>query len=217
VKIIACKQGSPEWLRARLGVPTASCFDKILSPAKLAPSASQGKYRARLLAEWYLGQPLDEPESGFMQRGTQLEGEAVKWFEFTTGMDAAEVGFCLTDNGDAGASPDRLVGTDGLLEIKCPSAETHMGYLLSGFDEYVLQVQGQLWVTGRQFAYQLSYHPSIPSVLKRVERDDKTIKAIAEHVPAFAATVAAGRETLRAMTADSAATVEAFRGDDSPF
>jgi predicted phage-related endonuclease len=217
VKIIACKQGSPEWLRARLGVPTASCFDKILSPAKLAPSASQGKYRARLLAEWYLGQPLDEAESGFMQRGTQLEGEAVKWFEFTTGRDAAEVGFCLTDSGDAGASPDRLVGTDGLLEIKCPSAETHMGYLLNGFDEYVLQVQGQLWVTGRQFAYQLSYHPSIPSVLKRVERDDKIIKAIAEHVTAFAATVEAGRVALRAMTADGAAAVETFREEDSPF
>jgi predicted phage-related endonuclease len=217
VKIVNCKQGSPEWLRARLGVPTASCFDRILSPAKLAPSASQGRYRARLLAEWYLGQPLDEAESGFMQRGSQLEGEAVKWFEFTTGLDCEEVGFCLTDSGDAGASPDRLVGTDGLLEIKCPSAETHMGYLLNGFDDYVLQVQGQLWVTGRQFAYQLSYHPSIPSVLKRVERDPKVIAAIAEHVTAFAATVEAGRVALRAMTADGAAAVETFREADVPF
>ena len=217
MKIIACKQGSPEWLRARLGVPTASCFDRILSPAKLAPSASQGRYRARLLAEWYLGQPLDEAESGFMQRGSQLEGEAVRYFEFTTGRDAAEVGFCLTDSGDAGASPDRLIGDDGLLEIKCPSAETHMGYLLNGFGDYVLQVQGQLWVTGRAFAYQLSYHPSIPSVLKRVERDDKIIAAIAEHVTAFAATVEAGRVALRAMTADGAATVDAFREEDVPF
>jgi predicted phage-related endonuclease len=160
---------------------------------------------------------LDGFDGGFVQRGSQLEGEAVRYFEFTTGQDCTEVGFCLTDSGDAGASPDRLVGADGLLEIKCPSAETHMGYLLNGFDEYVLQVQGQLWVTGRQFAYQLSYHPSIPSVLKRVERDPKVIAAIAEHVPAFAATIAKGRETLRSLTADSAATVEAFRGDDSPF
>ena len=217
MKIIKCKQGSPEWLKARLGVPTASCFDRILSPAKLAPSASQGKYRARLLAEWYLGQPLDDADTAYMQRGTQMEGEAVKWFEFTAGLNTEEVGFCLTDSGDVGASPDRLIGTDGILEIKCPSAETHMGYLLNGFDEYVLQVQGQLWVTGRQFAYQLSYNPSIPSVLKRVERDDKIIKAIAEHVTAFAATVEAGRVALRAMTADGAAAVEAFRGEDTPF
>jgi len=217
VKIVRCKQGSPEWLQARLGVPTASEFDSIITSKGLKPSASQAKYRARLMAEWYLGQPLDDNSSAFMARGTGLEGEAVRWFEFETGFDTAEVGFCLRDEGDCGASPDRLVGDDGLLEIKCPSAETHMGYLLNGFDEYTLQVQGQLWVTGRQFVYQLSYNPIIPSVLKRVERDDKIIAALAEHVPAFAVSLSECRAKLRAMRADNAATVEAFRGDDSPF
>ena len=217
MKTIACKQGSIDWLKARLGVPTASCFDQILTAKTLKPSASQAKYRARLMAEWYLGQPLDDAESGFMARGTALEGEAVRWFEFTTGLDATEIGFCLTDDGVAGASPDRLVGDDGLLEIKVPSAETHMGYLLNGFGDYALQVQGQLWVTGRAFAYQLSYNPSIPSVLKRVERDPTIIAAIAEHVTAFARTLESARCGLRMMKGDNAANVDAFREADVPF
>jgi len=217
VKIIPCKQGSTDWLKARLGVPTASCFDQILTSKTLKPSASQAKYRARLMAEWYLGQPLDDADSGFMQRGTAMESEAVRWFEFTTGLDAEEVGFCMTDDGVAGASPDRLVGSDGLLEIKVPSAETHMGYLLNGFGDYVLQVQGQLWVTGRKFAYQLSYNPSIPSVLKRVERDETIIAAIAEHVTAFANTLAAARETLRSIKGDTVAAIDQFREADVPF
>lgn len=182
-------------------MPTASEFDQILTPGGLKPSASQAKYRARLVAEKFLGHPLDETTSGFMERGTQLETQAAAWFELETGLNADPVGLCVTDAGDIGASPDRMIGTDGVLEIKCPSALTHTQYILSGFDDYRLQVQGQLWVTGREFAYQLSYHPTMPPVLIRVERDPKVMKAFDEHLPAFVASLAAARAKLAALVA----------------
>jgi len=67
-----------------------------------------------------------------MERGTALEAEGVAYYELTTDLEAAPCGFALTDDGLAGASPDRLVGLDGLLEVKCPAAATHVGYLLDG-------------------------------------------------------------------------------------
>jgi hypothetical protein len=217
MKIIQCQQGSPEWLRARLGMPTASEFDLILTSEKLKPSTSQARYRARLVAERFLGHQLDEGGSGFMDRGTQLETEAAAWFELETGLNADSVGLCVTDAGDIGASPDRMIGADGVLEIKCPSALVHTQYLLSGFDDYRLQVQGQLWVTGRQFAYQLSYHPTIPPVLIRVERDPKVMAAFDEHLPAFVASVAAARKKLAAMVSQGNATQEHIQDATHPF
>jgi hypothetical protein len=215
MRTINVEQGSPEWLRARLGIPTASEFDQIITPAKLTPSASQAKYRARLVAEKFLGHSLDESGSGFMDRGTAMEGEAVAFFEFETGLTAERCGLCVLDDGSAGASPDRLIGTDGVLEIKCPAALTHMQYLLDGFDDYRLQVQGQLWVTGRQFAYQLSYHPSIPCVLRRVERDPLVMAALDKHVPEFVRSLAVARGRLAELRAEP---VRVGGGDDdTPF
>lgn len=217
MRIIQCQQGSPEWLKARLGLPTASEFDQIITSGKLTPSASQARYRARLVAEKFLGHQLDEGGSGFMDRGTQLETEAAAWFELETGLNADPVGLCVTDAGDIGASPDRMIGTDGVLEIKCPSALTHTQYLLSGFDDYRLQVQGQLWVTGREFAYQLSYHPTIPPVLIRVERDPKVMKAFDKHLPAFVASLALARAKLYAMISQGSTPQTHIQDATHPF
>jgi len=185
MKIHPAKQGSADWLKARSTIPTASCFDRILTPGKLEPSKSQGKYLAELLAAWWLGNPLDDMSSSFMQRGTELEPEAAAWYCFDKGVSIEECGLCLSDDERAGASPDRLVDDDGILEIKCPSPAVHMHYMLNGFDDYALQVQGQLWITGRAWADKVSYHPVIPAVVIRVERDEKIIAAIAREVGAF--------------------------------
>jgi len=90
----------------------------------------------------------------------------------------------LHDNVEAGASPDGLIGEDGLLEIKCPLAHTHVGYLREGVlpPKYIPQVQGQLWVTGRQWCDFVSYHPELKIMIVRVERDDSYIFTLANLV-----------------------------------
>lgn len=183
--VLDCQQGSPEWLRARLGLPTASNFDKVCTPTgKL--SASSDRLLAKLAAEWFLGVSLDDADSGFMQRGRDLEPEAAAWYEFDTNQTTTPVGLILRHDRKVGASPDRLVGDDGLLEIKCPSAEVHMTYLLGGMtNDYRCQVQGQLWITGRQWSDLCSYHPSMPKVKVRFERDEDFIALLAEAMDKF--------------------------------
>jgi hypothetical protein len=213
MRIIDCKQGTPEWLRSRIGLPTASGFENILTAKTLKPSASQEKYAAKLLAEWWLGVSLDEQSSGFMERGTQLEPEARDWYSFTHGRTVQEVGFCLHDDGFAGYSPDGLVDDDGLIEIKCPAPQTHMMYKEYGFDDYVLQTQGGLWITGRKWIDKVSYHPVIPSVVVRVERDEKVIDAIDREVRKFADTLG----KLREKYAKEREAAVVGTSDDSPF
>src|ERR1051326_7063323 len=110
-----------------------------------------------------------------------------------TGRQAEQVG-------RMGASPDRLVGDDGQLELKCPSPETHVRYLLfpqKGVDaEYRVQVQGQLYVTKRAWCDVVSYHPDLPSVIVRVERDEEYIALLAEALTTFCAQLAEGKAEL---------------------
>lgn len=196
MKIIECEQGSPEWINARIGLPTASNFDKIITPTGNA-SKSADRYLGKLAAEWFLGQCLDDFERPFMQRGTDLESSAVAAYEINNDVDTVKVGLCMLDDGSAGASPDRLVGDDGLLEIKCPSAEVHMMYVLGGPpDDYFVQIQGQLWVTGRKWCDLLCFHPTLPSVSKRYTRDEKFIERLAVEVVKLTARLAAAKDKL---------------------
>lgn len=182
-----CVQGSAEWAAARLAIPTASRFDEIITPKTMKPSASAEKYAWELIAEEILGYPVEEAaDSGYMQRGTLLETKAVEFYELYRDVDTEQVGFILRDDRRVGCSPDRLVGANGLLEIKCPSAKQHIGYMLD--DEgalYRCQVQGQLWLTGREWVDILSYNPELGSVVFRVGRDDKFIAALEAAVDAF--------------------------------
>ena len=191
-------QGSPEWYDARLGLPTASAYDRILTPKKLQVSASATAYRNQLLVEYLFGIPVvDADATGFMRRGAEMESEAVAWYEMHRDVDVDRVGFCLHDDRRTGCSPDGLVGDEGGLEMKCPSAHVHVGYLLDGLtDEYRLQVQGGLWVTGRQWWDFLSYHPTLPAVLVRMHRDDECIAALNAAIPAFCDQLDAAKEIL---------------------
>jgi len=193
-------QGSDLWLDARLGIPTASEFDRILTPAKLELSKSSRAYMCRKLGEWMYGAPLEAFVSPWMERGQQLEAEAVRYYEMERDCGAVAVGLVLTDDGTAGASPDRLIGDDGLLEMKCPALETHVGYLLdpgSLLAEYRLQVQGQLWVcTDREWCDVMSYYPGFPAVIVRAMRDGKVQDALSQHIPAFVETMLRCREKL---------------------
>ena len=141
MKILDMEQGTQEWMMARLGMPTASQFDRLLTPKTRKPSASRIRYSAELLTEWLLGQPLEWGSSAWMERGTDMEGEARKYYEMQYDVEVRQVGFVIRDDDAVGGSPDGLIGDDGGLEIKVPSALTHVQYMLGDAIDYVGQVQ----------------------------------------------------------------------------
>lgn len=180
MRVVDVDQRSTEWHRLRAGVATASNFGKLLtSTGKLSSQAES--YADQLAAEWLMGTTISQDQSAWMQRGIELEQEARDYYQFTKDVDVEEVGFILRDDEFVGCSPDGLVGDDGLVEIKCPAPHTHINYLISGTlpGQYQPQVQGQLYVTGRQWCDFISYHPDLPAMLVRVERDDNYIATLA--------------------------------------
>ena len=197
MKIYDVQQGSDAWKTIRLGIPTASRFDEILTPSTRKLSKSSGKYACELLAGLLLGESLDSASSGYMERGTAMEAEAASWYEFTRGVEAKTIGFVTLDDGSAGCSPDRCVGDDGLLEIKCPGAVVHLQNLLSMTEQYACQVQGQLWICERKWCDLLTYHPTLPSACVRIERDEEFIAALAGAVEMFTETMDDHRTQLQ--------------------
>ena len=180
-------QGSAEWIDMRCGIPTASQFHRIITPGG-KPSKSAEMYRFELIAERILGVATDPYISHWMDRGSEFEEDAVAFYELQVECDTTKVGFVTNDAGTIGASPDRLVGEDGLLEVKVGKPSTHVGYLLrSGvaYEEHKIQAQAQLWVTGRQWNDLMAYNPALPAVIHRVERDEDFIGLIAAAVTAF--------------------------------
>lgn len=200
---VDCKQGSAEWREARAGVPTASGFDKIITPKTLKPSEQATGYLHHLIAEWLLGRPLDDCGSSmWTERGLELEGEAVAYYEMERGIDVEEVGFVLRDDRRAGCSPDRLVGNDGGLEIKCPSAAVHVGYLLDPASleaRYRGQVQGGLYITGLPWWDLLSYCPELPAVVRRVEPDPEYVAALVPALGTFLARMDAAKAQIESI------------------
>lgn len=142
-------------------------------------SAQAESYICRLIGDKYsLEYPPVTVETAAMKRGTQLEPEARSYYEMDRGLDVEQDGFCMTDDGRFGCSPDGLVGIDGGLELKCPSPSTHVSYLLEGVlpSEYKAQVHGSMIVTGRAWWDFMSYCPGLPPLLIRVGPDDYTEK-----------------------------------------
>lgn len=179
MRIIDVEQGTQEWLDARVGVLTASKMDMIITPKTGKPSSSMAKLAYQMIAEETLGRSLDDASSGFMQRGGALEAEARSWYELERDVEVQRVGLCVSNDGLVGFSPDGLVGEDGGVEIKCPSAAVHMSYLLGeAGPEYYCQIQGSLWVSERQWWDFVSYCPYLPPVLIRFQRDEEFIRKL---------------------------------------
>ncbi len=178
---------SADWFKLRLGVATASEFKRVVTPTgKLSKQAVE--YAYTLLAELKLGRPLDSVETQWMERGQELEDSAYSAYEFLRGVDTLPGGFITTDDGLIGCSPDRLVGDDGGLELKCTKPNTHMGYLLdpaSMVQDKTPQVQGCMYVTGRKWWDLMAYHPELPEVIVRVDRDEEYITLLDATLRAF--------------------------------
>lgn len=187
MKIHDVKQGSSEWKALRLGVPTASEFDALVTP--------EFKPRTGQTPETYLYQKLCEKLLGFapdfsafaVEQGMVLESEAKPFYELTYGVPIRNVGFCTTDDGRIGCSPDGLLGDDGGLEIKCPQAHTHLRYLMEGGlpKDYAAQVHGSMFVTGRPWWMFMSYSRQFPPLVVRVERDERIQEALRQTLAAF--------------------------------
>lgn len=175
MKIIECEQRSPAWWLARRGIPTASDFHRIITPKTQKASAQQADFICELIAERN-GFDVDGYVSEAMQDGIRLEDEARAVYSFSHDVDVDVVGFCLSECGRFGCSPDGLIGTDGGLELKCPTPKTQARYLLDGVlpAEYTCQVHGELLVTGRKWWDFMSYCPSMPTFVVRVTPDDFT-------------------------------------------
>src|SRR5688572_9626039 len=203
--ILDCAQYSDAWHRARMGIPTASCFSHILTPAKGQPSKQADEYMDFLLSEWSLGRPLITKEFDWARRGKELEPDAVDRYDFEY-APTEQVGFVLRDDRLVGCSPDRFVGTDGILEIKSPKIENHMRVLRTHTVpvEHRCQIQGHLWLTERRWCDFCSYNPVLGLVVIRVERDEKFIEALAAAVNAFVAWLVEGRERLTKLGIDGA-------------
>lgn len=182
MKIIDCKQGSTEWLMARAGIFTASEFDNLITPLwKAREGTGVETYIFRKLAERCMGIPLQNTANSFaLEQGVILESEALPWYSFAHDTEVNRVGFVTSDDGRCGCSPDGLIGEDGGIEIKCPQPDTHLKYLLTGGvpKDYLAQVHGSMFVTGRPWWQFLSYSRQFPPLLVRVQRDDRIMAAI---------------------------------------
>lgn len=190
-------QGTPEWFALRLGKVTASKVADVMSKSKGgAESAGVRNYRAALVCERLTGQREETYTNGAMQRGTDLEPLARECYEFLTGNTVDQVAF--VDHPTipmSGASPDGLIGEDGLTEIKCPNSATHIDYLLNGVppSTYVPQMAWQMACTGRKWCDFVSYDPRLPEELQlfvvRLHRDDAMIAEMESAVISFNASV----------------------------
>ena len=185
-KIIDCIQGSDEWIQTRLGKVTASNFGKAIAGGQ---GKTRKSYMIKLIAERMTGQHQDEYTNGFMETGKEREQEAREYYEQLNGVNVQEIGFCEL-NGDVGASPDGLIDSDGLIEIKCSLATTHIENILNDKvpSVYIPQIQGQMWVIDRQWCDFVSYNPLVkdrPYWYKRVERDEKYIAILEVGIDSF--------------------------------
>lgn len=179
------EQNSPEWIAARLGVPTASAFADVLAKGE---GKTRGKYLRVLAGEILTGDPNpDRYENDNMKRGHAMEDDARALYAFQFDADPVPVGFMR--RGRVGASPDRLIGDDGLLEVKTKFPHLLLDVLERDRlpPEHVAQVQGQLWVSGREWCDFIAYWPKMPLFCTRVYRDEDYIRNLADQVAVFVA------------------------------
>lgn len=187
MRLVECEQGTPEWHAARVGVITASRFrDACSRLAKGGMGSVALKYADDVALERVTGVATDP---GFvtwqMKQGQEREPMARMLYEKRTGAWVEQAGIALTDDGRFGYSTDGFVGNDGAIEIKSPSSASTIltTWRDHDFSEYMHQIQGGLWLTGRKWVDYVMYVPALAVVgkelyVRRIERDEKFIEAM---------------------------------------
>lgn len=186
------EQRTPEWHQARLGKVTASRMADVIARTKSGWGASRKNYMADLVAERLTGNPTDSFQNAAMKWGTETEPQARAGYAFYRDVEVAEVGFIdHPEIAMTGASPDGLVGEDGLVELKCPNTATHIDTLLNKAipDKYVVQMQWQMACAGREWCDFVSFDPRMPPDLQmfchRLERDGERVAELEDMVSEF--------------------------------
>lgn len=175
-------QGSEAWREMRLGIPTASAFDRIITEVKGELATGRWKYAYELACERLLQEDTSLPLDGlrWVERGKMLEADAVKHYEIVAGKTTDRIGLIMSDDGSMACSPDRihqdkLVG----LEIKCPMAATHAQYMREGPGKaYRWQVYGSMLISQFEAWDFVSFHPNLREVIVRYERTPEAQKEI---------------------------------------
>lgn len=190
------EQRTDEWFKARLGKVTASKIHDIMIKTKTGESTYKTKYRLQLVTERLTGKVVPVFMNNAMAHGVEYEDEAKLEYanrkKLLVGTDLTDVGMIDHPSIDwSGASPDGMVGNEGLIEIKCPQPITHTTTIETGEinKRYIHQMQWQMSCTGRQWCDFVSYHPDFPDDLKlfvkRVPRDNELIARLEEAVSTF--------------------------------
>jgi hypothetical protein len=198
--IVECRQGTAEWLQACAGAITASRYADAISKLTRASgdkkagdwSGVSDRYAADIAIERISETPYGEPpKTWLLERGHELEDRARIAYEVRTGFLVEETGVVLTDDRKFGYSTDGMP-EDGLIEIKCPIDSIKIATMWKTGDvsEYIHQMQGGMWITGRKWCDFIMYVPDLAAVgkdlyVKRIHRDEKFIDAMVEELLAF--------------------------------
>lgn len=198
MQIIECEQGTEAWYRARMGLPTASEFKTLLGVTKDAKDKkTRATYMLKLAGEIITGEPTEGYTNAHMERGKVMEGEARDFYAFMRDIEPQRVGFIV--NGAKGCSPDSLIGTSGLLEIKTALPHILGDIILKDAfpPEHKAQCQGALWITEREWIDLCVYWPKMPRFVKRAHRDEAYIADLAKAVDQFNAELAETVDRIR--------------------
>jgi putative phage-type endonuclease len=203
VNLLNIEQGSPEWVQARCGSVGASIVADVMSKGKDGKeSTGYANLRARIVAERLTGCVIEGYTNTFMERGNVDEGSAREVYEFVTGNAVEQVGLIRHPAIPFfHASPDGLIGEDGILELKRKIPALHIDYLLKKRvpPEYIKQMTAQLSCSGRSYVEFASYCPELSEEYQfftiRMYRDEEAIKAMEAAVIAF-------NESVERMIAD---------------
>jgi putative phage-type endonuclease len=187
-------QGTPEWHFQRLGKVTASRVADVIAKTKTGYSTSRENYMAQLICERLTGTPTESFTNAAMQWGTDTEPKARVAYESKTFTSVTEVAMISHPSiPNTGASPDGLIGDDGLIEIKCPNTATHIDTVLSDKvpSKYITQMQWQMACTQRKWCDFVSFDPRMPDGLQlfiqRVDFDVDYVKMLEAEITVFLA------------------------------
>lgn len=204
LEIFDCEQGTDEWFRARMGIPTASEFATVLAKGRKGEDSKTRKtYMLKLAGEILTGEPMEHYGNVHTDRGTAMEPEARDLYSLVNDVELQKVGFIRCNERKAGASPDSLIGDDGILEIKTKLPHLHIDCLLRGEfpPEHRAQCQGQLWVTDREWCDLAVYWPGLPLIVRRMTRDKEYITELGAAVRQFNEELAEVVEKVRGYSA----------------
>ena len=199
------EQRTDDWYVARLGKVTASSLHKVLARTKTGYGADRGNYMTQLVLERVTGAKADSYSNAAMQWGVEQEPFARAAYEAAKGVMVDEVGFIPHPTIEAaGASPDGLVGDDGMVEIKCPDSKTALECWLSENpvdSKYFAQMQWQMRCADRSWCDYVVFDPRMPAkaqlFIKRVERDNAWLETTEAEVIKFLAEVDAKVAALK--------------------